>query len=271
MRAACLIRATLDPKMQAMARKALVDGLVRFDEARGWRGAQQKIDLAGREWGLALSRGAGAGRRAALAAGRRAGGGRRAAPRSACSRRREAPARVSRDRETGLVTADGVEVDPPHRREGAVGRRRGLCGADGGQAGPVPPAPDARDLRRHRRHGPEYGPRSRHGRRLLLRPERVQPGDPGDAPAGLVVQAVRLRDGARQRLHAVVADPRRALRARHGAGAGGLGAVELRRQVGRPAHAALRHRALEEPDDGAPRQGGRHAADRRICPPLRRL
>src|SRR5215213_3838469 len=50
-----LIRSTLDPKMQAMARKSLVDGLVRFDEARGWRGAQQKIDLAGREWGLALS------------------------------------------------------------------------------------------------------------------------------------------------------------------------------------------------------------------------
>ena len=37
-----LIRATLDPKMQAMARKALVDGLVRFDEARGWRGAQHR-------------------------------------------------------------------------------------------------------------------------------------------------------------------------------------------------------------------------------------
>ena len=49
-----LIRSTLDPKMQAMARKSLVDGLVRFDEARGWRGAQQKIDLTGREWGLAL-------------------------------------------------------------------------------------------------------------------------------------------------------------------------------------------------------------------------
>ena len=49
------VRTTLDPKMQAMARKALVDGLVRYDEARGWRGAQQKLDLAGREWGLALA------------------------------------------------------------------------------------------------------------------------------------------------------------------------------------------------------------------------
>ena len=49
------VRATLDPKMQAMARKALVDGLIRFDEAHGWRGAQGNINLAGREWGLALA------------------------------------------------------------------------------------------------------------------------------------------------------------------------------------------------------------------------
>jgi penicillin-binding protein 1A len=49
------VRATVDPKMQLMARKALVDGLVRFDEARGWRGAIQKIELGGREWGLALA------------------------------------------------------------------------------------------------------------------------------------------------------------------------------------------------------------------------
>ena len=35
------VRTTLDPKMQLMARKALVDGLVRFDEAHGFRGADQ--------------------------------------------------------------------------------------------------------------------------------------------------------------------------------------------------------------------------------------
>jgi penicillin-binding protein 1A len=49
------VRTTLEPKMQAMARRALVDGLVRFDEARGWRGADKNIELATREWGLALS------------------------------------------------------------------------------------------------------------------------------------------------------------------------------------------------------------------------
>jgi penicillin-binding protein 1A len=49
------VRATLDPKMQAMARKALTDGLIRFDESRGWRGAPTRIELAAREWGLALA------------------------------------------------------------------------------------------------------------------------------------------------------------------------------------------------------------------------
>jgi penicillin-binding protein 1A len=48
------VRATVDPKMQLQARKALVDGLVRFDEARGWRGAIQKLDLSARDWGLAI-------------------------------------------------------------------------------------------------------------------------------------------------------------------------------------------------------------------------
>ena len=51
--------------------------------------------------------------------------------------------------------------------------------------------------------GPADRPRAGDGRRLLLRPEPVQPRHPGDAPAGLVVQAVRLRRRARQRLHAV--------------------------------------------------------------------
>jgi penicillin-binding protein 1A len=48
------VRTTIDPKYQLMARKALVDGLVRYDEARGWRGAQQKIELGAREWGMAI-------------------------------------------------------------------------------------------------------------------------------------------------------------------------------------------------------------------------
>ena len=42
------VRATLDPKMQVMARKTMVAGLVRYDEASGWRGAPSKLDISGR-------------------------------------------------------------------------------------------------------------------------------------------------------------------------------------------------------------------------------
>ncbi|WP_349367332.1 penicillin-binding protein 1A [Salinarimonas sp.] len=51
------IRTTLDPEMQAMARKALIDGLVRYDEERGgWRGPVETLDLAAaQDWGVALA------------------------------------------------------------------------------------------------------------------------------------------------------------------------------------------------------------------------
>ncbi len=48
------VRATLDPKMQLWARKALVDGLVRYDEARGFRGAMRSLDVS-QDWGPPLS------------------------------------------------------------------------------------------------------------------------------------------------------------------------------------------------------------------------
>src|SRR3954462_7216720 len=48
------VRTTLDPKLQVMARKTMTDGLVRFDEAQGWRGASTKIDISG-DWGVKLA------------------------------------------------------------------------------------------------------------------------------------------------------------------------------------------------------------------------
>ncbi len=48
------VRTTLDPKIQLMARKALVDGLVRYDEAYGWHGTLKTIDI-GQDWGLPLA------------------------------------------------------------------------------------------------------------------------------------------------------------------------------------------------------------------------
>ena len=47
------VRTTLDPKLQQIARRALIDGLVHFDRQQGWRGPVSKIDIAG-DWGVAL-------------------------------------------------------------------------------------------------------------------------------------------------------------------------------------------------------------------------
>ncbi|MBG0799584.1 penicillin-binding protein 1A [Methylocystis sp. L43] len=48
------VRTTLDPKMQALTRKALADGLVRYDEAHGFRGAMNHIDISS-DWGVTLA------------------------------------------------------------------------------------------------------------------------------------------------------------------------------------------------------------------------
>ncbi|MBV9078866.1 MAG: penicillin-binding protein 1A [Methylobacteriaceae bacterium] len=101
------VRASLDPKMQAIARKALVDGLVRFDEAQGWRGAQSNINLASREWGLALAevRALNDIQPWRLAVVLDVSGGQ---ARIGLQPKREAGGQVERDRELGVVPADGV-------------------------------------------------------------------------------------------------------------------------------------------------------------------
>src|SRR3954463_9186736 len=48
------VRTTLDPKLQSIARKTFTDGLVKFDENLGYRGAIQKLDISG-DWGPKLA------------------------------------------------------------------------------------------------------------------------------------------------------------------------------------------------------------------------
>src|SRR3954470_177506 len=48
------VRTTLDPKLQVVGSKTLVDHLVKFDEVQGWRGPVTKIALAG-DWGPKLA------------------------------------------------------------------------------------------------------------------------------------------------------------------------------------------------------------------------
>jgi penicillin-binding protein 1A len=49
------VRTTLDPKMQVLARKVLVDGFVHYDEQQGYRGPISKFDIGAGDWGLKLA------------------------------------------------------------------------------------------------------------------------------------------------------------------------------------------------------------------------
>jgi len=100
------VRTTLDPKLQVMARKTMAAGLVNFDEAQGWRGAISKLDISS-DWGVKLAEvrslsdispwrmavvleTSDQSARIGFQPGRDLGGA------------------VSKDRQTGLVTLDGV-------------------------------------------------------------------------------------------------------------------------------------------------------------------
>jgi penicillin-binding protein 1A len=48
------VRTSLDPKLQAIARKTMANGLVNYDEAQGWRGPMSKLDISG-DWGVKLA------------------------------------------------------------------------------------------------------------------------------------------------------------------------------------------------------------------------
>jgi len=101
------VRTTLDPKLQVMARKTMVAGLVNYDEQQGWRGALSKIDVSG-DWGVKLAdikslsdispwrmavvlETSDQSARVGFQPGRQLGGA------------------VSKERQTGIITLDGVK------------------------------------------------------------------------------------------------------------------------------------------------------------------
>src|SRR5580704_3027363 len=100
------VRTTLDPKLQVMARKTMVAGLVKYDEEQGYRGPLQKLDVSG-DWGVKLAdvkslsdispwrmavvlETSEQSARIGFQPGRELGGA------------------VSKDRQTGIITLDGV-------------------------------------------------------------------------------------------------------------------------------------------------------------------
>ncbi|MFL6798496.1 MAG: penicillin-binding protein 1A [Xanthobacteraceae bacterium] len=101
------VRATLDPKLQVQARKALVDGFVRFDEQQGYRGASSKLDMAG-DWGVKLAEVKALSDIAPWRLGVVLDTG-DASARVGFQPVREPGGAVSKERETGTVTLEGVK------------------------------------------------------------------------------------------------------------------------------------------------------------------
>jgi penicillin-binding protein 1A len=101
------VRTTLNPKLQVIARKTMAAGLVNFDEAQGWRGAMSKLDISG-DWGVKL---------AEVKSLSDISPWRMAvvletsdqSARIGFQPDRELGGAISRDRQTGLVTLEGVK------------------------------------------------------------------------------------------------------------------------------------------------------------------
>ncbi|NVN86110.1 MAG: penicillin-binding protein 1A [Rhodopseudomonas sp.] len=101
------VRTTLDPKLQVAARKTMVAGLINYDEAQGWRGAANKLDIGG-DWGVKL---ADVKSLSDISPWRLAvvlESGEKSA-RIGFQPGRELGGAVSKERQTGIVTIDGVK------------------------------------------------------------------------------------------------------------------------------------------------------------------
>ncbi len=113
-----------------------------------------------------------------------------------------------------------------------------------------------------RRRGPDrdrqpYRSDPRHGRRLQLRPQQIQPRLAGASSGRLALQAVCLHHGDRPRLHADLHVHRRARLIRTWPQSAAIQAAQLRPQVRRPGHAAPRARTVAQHSRGEGDGGAR--------------
>ena len=101
------VRTTLDPKIQMEARKTMAAGLVNYDEGQGWRGPVTKIDISG-DWGPKL---ADIKSLADISPWRMAVvlDTSEQSARVGFQPGRELGGAVSKDRETGIITLEGVK------------------------------------------------------------------------------------------------------------------------------------------------------------------
>ncbi len=197
------VRATLDPQMQVWARKALVDGLVRFDEAQGFRGAIRVINLSAGDWGPPLAEIPALGdvRPWRLAVVLEASDN---AARIGLQPAREAGGEISRERLTGVLPIEGIRWT--NRRS----VRQALQVGDVVYVEPMEDRPAISACGKCRTC-PAQSSRWIRIRAVCLRWSAASPSTSPSSTARLrrgasrlVLQAVCLRDRARQRVHAVL-------------------------------------------------------------------
>ena len=226
---------------QEAAYAAVRRGVIDYDRRHGYRGPEAFVSLPDD---------AGRARRGARTGLPGHSGQRQPRPGASCSRRRRPRSRPCiADGEALAITGDGLKFAARSlRRQGAGGDRGSGRGAvirvardDKGRWAIAQMPQVESSVRLDAPHG-RRDPLA--GRRLRLRPQQVQPRDPGAAPARIGLQALHLFGGAGEGLHA--RRPSSTTRRSSCRGAGrrrGLGAQELRRQVRRPDAPAHRARA----------------------------
>ncbi len=273
------VRTSLDPQMQLAARKALQDGLVTYDERRGFHGPIKQIDASG-DWGKALAdiptlSDVPEWRLAVVLAvsDSTVDIGLQQLPRMEAAR---LPPTASAARSTPRI-CNGPSVRPtaparPRNRRLAPWRLvTSFMSQSSATTRRLPTACSSR-----RRCRVAWSP-------WIRRPAACWPWSAASPtpspnstapPRRCVSQAPRSSPSSTPRQWTMVI--RLSLR-HHGCadrnrlGRPGLEAGKLRRRIRRPVDAAFGHRAFAQSDDGAPRQRSRHEHRRRICRALRHL
>ena len=281
------VRTTLDPRLQKIARKTYVDGLVAYDHRHGWRGPVKKIELDG-DWGKTL---------AAINVWNDIDPWRLAVVLEASKDTakiglrptRTSAGKFSDEPETGIIPFAEVKWARPKLKNGMGGSPRVMTDVlkpgDVIYVSPREPTDTEKDVAGQwslqqvpKISGALVAMDPHTGRVLALvggfsfAEKSIRPSGAGTPTAGVGLQAAHLYHCSGQRLHAGEHHRRRQALRQSRSGNAEMVPEELRGRLGgRPIDLARRHREVAQPDDGAPCQRHGHADHRRICEAVRRL